>query len=158
FATVGAVASCKAFLLYSAPWWKDLGIHGGRSLTDASARQFVALGAEDQRLSSETTGGFGLLETMSEGSDAASLRALAGAAKPGGFGLSWLDANSGLAQELQKQASATFGVPAPVPVAAAFQDWNVDPYGGGLAVWNAGADPLAVSEAMLQPFKGRSLY
>lgn len=156
--SVSQVASCKAFLLYSAPWWKDLGIHGGRSLTDTSARQFVALGAEEQRLASEATAGFGLLETMSETRDAAALRALAGAAKPGASGLSWLDANSALAQELHKQASATFAVPAPAPVAAAFQDWNIDPYGGGLAAWNAGADPLAASDAMLQPLKGRSLY
>jgi monoamine oxidase len=63
-----------------------------------------------------------------------------------------------LAQELHKQASTTFGVPAPAPVAAAFQDWSVDPYGGGLAAWNTGADPLAASDAMLQPLKGRALY
>ncbi|HVP83582.1 MAG TPA: FAD-dependent oxidoreductase [Rhizomicrobium sp.] len=157
-ATASAVPSCKAFLLYDAPWWKDLGIRGGRSLTDTSAGQFVALGAEEQRLASETTGGFGLLETTTEGSDVAALRALAGSARPGAAGLSWLDANSALAQDLQKQASATFGVPAPTPVAAAFQDWTVDPYGGGLAAWSTGADPLAVSDAMLQPLKGRALY
>jgi monoamine oxidase len=156
--SVSQVAACKAFLLYSAPWWKDLGIHGGRSLTDASARQFIALGAEEQRLTSEATGGFGLLETMSETKDAAALRALAGPAKSGASGLSWLGADSALAQELHKQASTTFGVPAPAPVAAAFQDWSVDPYGGGLAAWNTGADPLAATDAMLQPLKGRSLY
>jgi monoamine oxidase len=156
--SVSQVAACKAFLLYSAPWWKDLGIHGGRSLTDASARQFIALGAEEQRLTSEATGGFGLLETMSETKDAAALRALAGPAKSGASGLSWLGADSALAQELHKQASTTFGVPAPAPVAAAFQDWSVDPYGGGLAAWNTGADPLAASDAMLQPLKGRALY
>jgi len=157
-ATASAVASCKAFLLYDSPWWKDLGIRGGRSLTDASGRQFVALGAEDQRLMSEVSGGFGLLETLSEGKDAAALRALAGSAQPGTSGLSWLDANSALAQELQKQAGTTFAVPAPAPVAAAFQDWNIAAYGGGLAAWNTGADPLAVSDAMLQPLKGRALY
>jgi monoamine oxidase len=157
-ASVNPVASCKAFLLYSTPWWKDLSIHGGRSLTDGSARQFVALGAEDQRLPSEAAGGFGILQTMSETKDAASLRALAGPAKPDAFGLSWLGADTALAKELHKQASATFAVPAPAPVAAAFQDWSVDPFGGGLAAWNTGADPLAVSDAMLQPLKGRSLY
>ncbi|HVZ69872.1 MAG TPA: FAD-dependent oxidoreductase [Rhizomicrobium sp.] len=157
-AAARSIGCCKAFLLYGTPWWKDLGISGGRSLTDGSARQFVALGAEEQRLASETAGGFGLLEIMSEGSDAVSLRALAGGAKPGSSGLSWLEANTALAQELQKQASATFAVPAPAPVAAAFQDWTVDPYGGGLAAWNIGADPLAVSAAMIQPLKGRALY
>ncbi len=155
-ASVTSVASAKAFLLYSAPWWKDLGIDGGRSVTDASARQFIALGVEAQRLTSETTGGFGLLETMSEAKDALALKALVPTS--GSFGLSWLGADSALAQELHKQASATFAVPAPAPVAAAFQDWSADPFGGGLAAWSQGADPLAVSAAMLKPLKDRSLY
>lgn len=157
-ASVTSVASAKAFLLYSAPWWKDLGIDGGRSLTDASARQFVALGSEQQRLASETTGGFGLLETMSEAKDAAALKGLAPASAPGAFGLSWLGADSPLALELHKQACATFAVPAPAPVAAAFQDWSVDPFGGGLAAWAQGADPLAAADAMLKPFRDRALY
>jgi monoamine oxidase len=157
-ASVISVASAKAFLLYSAPWWKDLGIDGGRSLTDASARQFIALGAEQQRLTSETTGGFGLLETLAEAKDAGTLKALAPVSAPSAFGLSWLGADSALAQELHKQASATFAVPAPAPVAAAFQDWSVDPFGGGLAAWTQGADPLAVADAMLKPLKDRALY
>lgn len=157
-ATARSISSGKAFLLYDSPWWKDLGIKGGRSLTDDSARQFVALGAEEQRLSSESAGGFGLLETMSEGHDAQSLRALAGMAGAGTSGLSWLTSGSPLTKELQKQANETFAVPAPEPVAAAFQDWSVDPYGGGLASWAAGADPIAVSADMLQPLKGRALY
>jgi hypothetical protein len=93
---------------------------------------------------------------MSEGKDAAALKALAPASPAGG--LSWLGADSALAQELQKQAAATFGVPAPAPVAAAFQDWSVEPYGGGLSAWVAGADPLAAGDAMLQPLKDRPLY
>jgi monoamine oxidase len=157
-AGVSTVASCKAFLLYSAPWWKDLTIHGGRSLTDGSARQFVALGAEDQRLASEATKGFGLLETMSEAKDAAALAALAAPAKPGAAGLSFLGADSALARELHKQASATFGVPAPAPIAAAFQNWSADPCGGGLHAWTQDTDPLAAAAAMLQPLKGHALY
>ncbi len=157
-ASVTSVAAAKAFLLYSAPWWKDLGIEGGRSVTDASARQFIALGVEAQRLTSETTGGYGLLETMAEAKDAAALKALAPASQPGAFGLSWLGADSALAQELHKQAAATFAVPAPAPVAAAFQDWSVDPFGGGLAGWAQGADPLAIADTMLKPLKDRSLY
>ncbi len=157
-ASVAPIASCKALLLYATPWWKDLDIPGGRSLTDGSARQFVALGAEHQRLASETTGGFGLLETMSQAKDAAALSALARPAKPDAFGLSWLSADNALVQDLHKQASTTFAVPAPQPTAAAFQDWSVDPYGGGLAAWTQGSDPLAMADAMLKPLKDRALY
>jgi monoamine oxidase len=65
---VGEPAS-KAFLLYPRAWWRDLGIDGGRSVTDMPARMFYALGAEKERLVSEAANGFGLLMAYCCGPD-----------------------------------------------------------------------------------------
>jgi len=155
--SVTSVAAVKALLLYKSAWWSDLAIHGGRSLTDSAARQFNALGAEEQRLASEPSGGFGLLETLSESADAQTLRDLAGNVKSQS-GFSLFTPESALATSLHQQASQTFGVPAPAPLAVAFQDWSAAPFGGGLSAWATGADPQSISTAMLQPLKGRALY
>ncbi len=155
---VTPVASAKALLLYKSPWWSDLAIPGGRSLTDSPARQFVARGAEPQRLAAEASGGFGLLETLSEAKDAETLRALATPAPADSAGFSLHAPDSPLAASLHQQACQTYGVPAPAPLAVAFQDWSVAPFGGGLSAWAKGADPHSIAPTTLQPLKGRALY
>jgi monoamine oxidase len=155
---VNAVPACKSFLLYPKPWWRDLGIIEGRSITDMQARQFYLLGAEKNRPASEPSNGYGLLMAYADGFSVEYWRELAGAAKPDAQGLSWLAGNSELAQEIHREASLVFGAKPPKPMAAAFQDWTVDPFGGGWHFWARGAEPFTGADAILKPLHDQQLF
>ncbi|MBI3675122.1 MAG: FAD-dependent oxidoreductase [Proteobacteria bacterium] len=155
---VNAVPACKTFLLYQKPWWRDLGIAEGRSITDMQARQFYLLGAETQRPASEPTNGYGLLMAYADAFPIEYWRELAAPAKSDAQGLSWLAGNSELAQEVHREASLVFGAKPPAPVAAAFQDWTADPFGGAWHFWARGAEPFASGDAMLKPLNDVPLF
>jgi len=44
------------------------------------------------------------------------------------------------------------------PLAACFQDWSADPFGGGWHYYALGHDGVADSAAMLKPLPDRELY
>jgi lysine 2-monooxygenase len=157
-ASVEAVPASKAFLLYPKPWWRDLGIDGGRSVTDAPARMFYPLGAEKDRLKSEPTNGFGLLMMYCCGETVKYWQQLAPAALRSAAGFEWLSGNSQLANEIHREAAATYATNPPQPVAACFQDWTVDPFGGGWHVWGMGKDAAQLSDLIMKPLADRELY
>jgi hypothetical protein len=47
---------------------------------------------------------------------------------------------------------------APAPYDAAFMDWSVDPYGGGVHLWNRGYKSWEILEQMTQPVKDFPCY
>jgi monoamine oxidase len=157
-ASVEPVPACKALLLYRKPWWSALDISGGRSVTDMPARQFYPLGTENERLPSEPTGGYGMLmmycdsDTVEYWKEAAPLAA----ARAAGF--QWLGGDSELAQEIHREASLVYGLTPPQPLAACFQDWTADPFGGGWHCWGPGKDGLQLADRMLKPISDRELY
>jgi monoamine oxidase len=154
---VGEPAS-KAFLLYPRPWWRDLGIDGGRCVTDMPARMFYALGAEKERLVSEPANGFGMLMAYCCGPDVDYWQQLAPPAPRETAGFQWLPGDSGLALEVHREAALTYGTQPPAPLAACFQDWTVDPYGGGWNMWRQGVDGMALADSVMSPLPGHELY
>lgn len=155
---VNAVPACKSFLLYQKPWWRDLGAEAGRSITDMHARQFYALGAEKDRPASEPTNGYGLLMAYADAFQVEYWRQLVSPPRADAQGLSWLAGNSQLAQEIHREACITYNTKAPAPVAAAFQDWTADPFGGAWHFWGRGSEPESLGEAMLKPLPDAPLY
>ena len=79
-------------------------------------------------------------------------------AKPGADGFASLDGNSALAREVHREATNVLGKVDLAPLAARFQDWSADPYGGGWHYYARGHDGLEDSAAMLNPLPGRNLY
>jgi monoamine oxidase len=156
-ASVVAEPACKAFLLYPRAWWRDLGIDGGRSITDMPARMFYALGAEKERLASEPADGFGLLMAYCCGADVQYWQQLAPEPPPEAAGFQWLAGNSGLALEIHREAGLTYATQPPAPLGACLQDWTVDPWGGGWHLWRQGVDGLEVADAVMSPIPGQML-
>ena len=61
-------------------------------------------------------------------------------------------------QEVHHEAALTYAATPPQPIAACFQDWTADPYGGGWHNWGLGRDNLALADRMLKPVPDRALY
>ncbi|MGD0189263.1 MAG: FAD-dependent oxidoreductase [Rhizomicrobium sp.] len=157
-ASVEPVPACKAFLLYKDPWWKYLGIDGGRSVTDMQARMFYPLGAEKVRLKSEPTNGYGLLMMYCCGNTTKYWQELAPQTLDNSAGFQWLAGNSELASEIHREAGLTFASNPPPPLAACFQDWTAEPFGGAWHSWAQGVDEADVADAVMKPFADRNLY
>jgi monoamine oxidase len=157
-ASVVPVPACKAFLLYPKPWWRDLGIQAGRSVTDLPARQLYALGAEKERLPGEPTNGYGLLMMYSDSTTVEYWKELVPPAPANAAGFQWLSAQSQLAQELHREAGLVYQITPPKPVAACFQDWTATPFGGGWHFWAPGKDAFALADRAMQPIPDQDLY
>src|ERR1700733_4403098 len=157
-ASVVGEPATKAFLLYPRAWWRDLGIDGGRSVTDMPARMFYGLGAEKERLASEAANGFGLLMAYCCGADVQYWQQFVPQAPREAAGFQWLPGNSGLALEIHREARLTYATQPPAPLRACFQDWTVDPYGGGWSLWRQGVDGLALADSVMNPVPGHGLY
>ena len=155
-ASVTPIPACKSLLLYKRPWWRDHGIVEGRSITDMPARQFYCLGSETTRLPNEDTNGYGVLMAYSDMRNVATWRALVG--RPNASGFTRLGGDAPLAHEVHREAMKVLGRTGAVPLAAVFQDWSVDPYGGGWHYYALGHDGFADCAAMLKPLPGRELY
>lgn len=154
--SVDPMPAAKTLLLYKRPWWRDHGIVEGRNITDMAARQFYALGAETTRLPSEDTNGYGVLMAYCDMQNVATLKKLVG--KPNSSGFTELDGAAPLAREIHREATQVIGKTDLQPLAARFQDWTADPYGGGWHYYALGHDGVADSAAMLQPMPDRPLY
>jgi monoamine oxidase len=60
--------------------------------------------------------------------------------------------------EVHREAQLVLGKADAAPLAACFQDWSVDPYGGGWHYYALGHDGAADSQAMLKPMANRELF
>ncbi len=155
-ASVTPIPACKSLLLYRRPWWRDHGILEGRSITDLPARQFYCLGSERARLPGEDANGYGVLMAYCDMGNVAHWQGLV--AKPDASGFTHLGGASPLAADVHREATAVIGKTDVQPLAAYFQDWSVDPYGGGWHYFTLGHDAVADSAAMLRPLPGRDLF
>jgi monoamine oxidase len=155
-ASVTPIPASKSLLLYKRPWWRDHGIVEGRSITDLPARQFYCLGSETTRLASEDTNGYGVLMAYSDLKSIAAWKHLVASPDPSGF--TELGGDSPLAREVHREAALVLGRADLKPLAARFQDWSADPYGGGWHYYALGHDGVADAAAMLKPLPDRELY
>ncbi len=154
--SVTPIPACKSLLLYERPWWRDHGIVEGRSITDLPARQFYCLGSETSRPASEPSNGFGVLMAYCDENSVATWNALVASPDPSGF--SMLAGDSPLAAEVHREAQLVIGNTSVKPLAARFQNWGVDPYGGGWHYYALGHDGVADGEAIVKPLAGRNLF
>jgi len=171
--SVEPVALYKLFLAYPSPWWQNVGVSQGRSLTDMPLRQCYYW-------PTATNGGSapagGLIMAYNDQLNCdfwAGLTAPGGSASPRMFARktaagaddsendfdkrlrkNWEDhpAPHEMVAEMHRQLMVMHGVQyAPDPVDAAFMDWSVDPFGGGVHLWNRGYKSWEVLQRMTQP-------
>ncbi len=64
-----------------------------------------------------------------------------------------------MVKEMHRQIKQMHNIQyAPAPYDAAFMDWSVDPYGGGVHLWNRGFKSWEILEQMTQPVKDFPCY
>ena len=120
------------------------------------ARQFYCLGSEAGRLAAESTKGYGVLMAYCDEGAVQTWKSLVGNADPSGF--TSLGPGSALAREVHREAQLVIGDTALQPLAALFQDWTADPYGGGWHYYALGHDGAEDGEAMIKPLANRNLF
>jgi monoamine oxidase len=169
--TVRPAPAAKAFLGYDEPWWRELGIEAGRSVTDLPIKQTYYFGTEGDQPGADPTDRTSLLmATYDEAENAAYwagfLKQEAGT--PGSVpyqrtGTGPVPPQAALTEravaELQRQLRLIHGPSAWIgePTLALFADWGLDPYGGAWHFWNIGAQPWDIVPRMREPIPGLNI-
>lgn len=152
----------KLFLGYEEPWWRELQITSGRSVTDLPIRQTFYFGIEESQRA--------LL--MASYDDDRSVAYWQGLGWPkrdvpsaprlevhGDGGPSdVLVAPPEMVRHAQAQLSRMHGIDLPTPYIAAYRNWGLSPFGGAWHLWRAGADSIAVSKRVRRPLPGQNIY
>jgi monoamine oxidase len=169
--SVEPVALYKLILAYSYPWWQNVGVSQGRSLTDIPLRQCYYWPCNTGAGPAKNTNG--LIMTYN---DQLNVDFWAGLTATGEDALlferrqndapepvndfdkrlrqNWDDhkAPYEMVAEMHRQLMRMHGVQyAPKPMDAAFMDWTVDPYGAGVHFWNRGYKSWEILDEMTQP-------
>lgn len=156
-ASVAPWPMAKAFLVYPEPWWQRLGIAAGNSITDMPARQFWYFGTGSGEPGGMAGNRGSLLMSYCDADSVSYWQGLSQAKLDAGFAV--IGAESLLARELHRQAMLVHGVDdAPRPIAACFQDWTVEPYGGAVHHWQVGVDSDAAMAGMLRPIPELDIF
>lgn len=133
------IPALKVLLAFDRPWWNDLGIHTGKSVTDLPMRECVYFEAPP----------LGLMAACYVDADAVGYwEALEGPSAPGD------PATPEVLRAIVRHLEAVHGVPVPPPVWSAVSDWGADPFGAGWHYWREGVPPLAVAARMRAPVPG----
>lgn len=160
--SVVPVPASKLFLAYEQPWWHELGISWGRSVTDQPMRQCVYFGTE-------ATAPYG---------EPGNLRSLLKASYNDGEATrhweSFIDrshpfegeqpvppdsvASANMVNEVQRELGRLHGVEPPEPYWAAFRDWNTDPFGAGWHYWRVGHRSYEVMPRIRKPLDDVALF
>ncbi len=158
--SVQPVPLSKLVLCYRQRWWEALGIKQGRSVTDLPIRQCYYWGGGDG-----SDAGFILI--YNDGLDASALADLRSDPQhypsTGAHDQEWNDypAPAALVEEAHRQLLAMHGLdehPDLLPYAAAYRDWQADPYGGGANFWPRNVNSDEVAKRILQPVSGLAAY
>lgn len=137
------IPALKVILAFERPWWNDLGIRSGKSVTDLPMRECVYFDAPP----------IGLMAACYVDFDAVPYwEALEGASAPGD------PASPAVLRATLTQLEAVHGVPVPAPIWSAVSDWGADPFGAGWHYWRQGVRPLAVAERVRAPAPGVAVH
>ena len=170
--SVYPIPMLKIFLAYPYPWWKAAGVQKGRTLTDLPIRQCyywdvvksgphtegnsVLLASYDDEnsvsfwagLRKQTMDTEYWQSTKQIGSDPTSQNDWA-----------YYRAPKAMVEEAHRQIVQMHGVGyAPEPYDATYRDWAEDPYGGGINVWQIGANSSEVIASIINPRPGIPVY
>lgn len=139
----------RIFATYEKPWWTEMGITGGRSLTDLNLGQVYYYGAGEE-------GKRPYVQVYNDGDRS---RFWEGLQNPGDPGVAVrLEAKPQLAEELHKELEEMHGRELPKPTGLIYKRWADPFFGAGWHTWNPGTRPRESAEAMVQPLPGLPLF
>lgn len=164
--SVQPIPLSKLVLCYRKRWWEALGIQQGRSVTDLPIRQcYYGHGGGDSDA--------GYILIYNDGLDTSALADLRSdpqhhpsapcAFAEDALNEDWRDhpAPAALVKEAHRQLLLMHGLdehPDLLPYAAAYRDWQTDPYGGGANFWQRQVNSDEVAQKILQPVSDLAAY
>ncbi len=156
----------KILMGFEYPWWKELGIHSGHSITDLPMRQCYYFGTDPDNNHSMLLGSYGDMETetfwkaLSDDRVLFKVRAVKSASLQELHKLDDVQATQFMVSELMNQLRELHGkeVKIPEPYVTYFKDWTDDPYGAGYHAWKAGFSVKDVMPYMRKPVADESIH
>lgn len=157
----------KLFLGYDRPWWQDIGLSAGRSVTDMPLRQVYYWGVEGRQPGADPSNQNALLLASYNDLDEVEfwnelltrpnrLAPVAVTRPPQPMDTA---ASQVLVDEAQRQLREVHAdANIPDPTVAYFTDWVQDPYGAAYHFWQVGAKSWEVMPRMRNPFPDANLY
>lgn len=160
--SVVAVPAAKVYLAYESPWWEELGIMTGRSVTDLPIRQCLYFGVEDEKTGGETGNQTALLTASYTDGDATGYWEQHNAGGPLYPGLDILPdhtrVTTKMVEEIRDQLAQLHGVAIPEAEWAAVMDWTREPFGGGWHYWRVGHSSVDVVPRLRKPLEDANIY
>lgn len=172
--SVAKQAAFKLFFAYPHPWWRGVGLYGGRSRTDMPLRQVYYFLTEGEQPGADPSNLRSLLMASYSGADnVAFWKGLEGgtlldpdddapspsphaAHRLGPAGSAVTDAMSAAAQQQLRELHGLQTLPE--PVSGWFQDWTVDPYGAAWHAWKPGYRFWELIPRMRNPIPDEQVY
>lgn len=156
----------KILMGFQYPWWKDLGIDSGHSITDLPMRQCYYFGTDPENNNSMLLGSYGDMDTQTfwkaltddkllfkvKAAKSASLKEL--------HQLDDVQATQLMVDELMNQLRELHGdqLTIPDPYVTYFKDWTDDPFGAGYHAWKAGFSVENVMPYMRKPVVNEQIH
>ncbi len=151
--------SFKILMGFKIPWWKQLGIDSGHSITDLPLRQCYYFGTDEETGNAMLLGSYGDMETetfwkaLSDDKVLFKVKAAKSASMAELKTLNNVQATQMMVDEVMKELREVHGkmVEIPEPYVTYFKDWTDDPFGAGYHAWKAGVSVKDVMPYMRKP-------
>lgn len=156
----------KILMGFEYPWWRELGIFSGHSITDLPLRQCYYFGTDEQNDHSLLLGSYGDMETetfwkvLSEDRVLFTVRPTKSASLAELRELNDVQATRMMVNEVMNQLREVHGpdVNIPEPYVTWFKDWTDEPFGAGYHAWKAGYNVKNVMEYMRRPMPDEQIH
>lgn len=156
----------KILMGFKHPWWKQLGLDSGHSITDLPIRQCYYFGTDPVTDNSMLLGSYGDMETetfwkaLSDDKVLFKVKAAKSASLNELKELDHVQATQLMVDEVMSQLREVHGkmVAIPDPYVTYFRDWTDDPYGAGYHAWKAGISVKDVMPYMRKPDANEQIH
>lgn len=156
----------KILMGFTHPWWKELGIDSGHSITDLPMRQCYYFGTDTENDNSMLLGSYGDMETetfwkaLSDDKILFEVKAAKSASLKELRQLNDVQATKMMVGELMNQLRELHGpdVTIPEPYVTYFKDWTDEPFGAGYHAWKAGFSVKNVMQYMRKPVVDEQIH
>ncbi len=156
----------KILMGFEYPWWKELQIDSGHSITDLPMRQCYYFGTDPETNNSMLLGSYGDMETetfwkaLTDDQLLFEVRAAKSASLKELHQLDDVQATKLMVDELMNQLRELHGpdVTIPEPYVTYFKDWTDEPFGAGYHAWKAGYSVENVMPYMRKPVANERIH
>lgn len=156
----------KILMGFEYPWWKELQIDSGHSITDLPMRQCYYFGTDPETNNSMLLGSYGDMETetfwkaLTDDKLLFEVRAAKSASLKELHQLDDVQATKLMVDELMNQLRELHGpdITIPEPYVTYFKDWTDEPFGAGYHAWKAGYSVEKVMPYMRKPVADERIH